>query len=314
MHMRLRLRYRDGAGVLALVCLVAGLAGCETTGPGLDSGETLFGRDAEEQPKRESWFNPRPTESAGGGGGLFDGGALFGGGGQERWTIRCFESQAPNHEALCRQLGMWMSRVQGLDGSEIRLDSSATGSVIYYGSYRKRAHNGELQFGNDFREDIALIRGLTVNRSRPFIYAMPELVDRPVEQTPTTWTVDQATGPYTLQIAVFYDTPTFNGRTRAANQYVASLRKEQYEAYVHHGDVESVVFIGNFDDDDIVQTPEGPQLGPRVQRLIARNPDEFQHVTENGHLRKYMNASGRMEPITSFLVKVPEKDELETLR
>lgn len=231
---------------------------------------------------------------------------------QPRWTIRCFESRAPNHQQICRQLAEALASTGGLDRSRVRLESGREGSVIYYGTYTKQAsRDGQWLFDDRFQRDIETIRRVTVQQATPFLYAVPELVDKEQPAGETRWSIEQASGPYTLQIATFYDTPTFTGRINAANQYVGMLRDEGFEAYVYHGDLESVVFVGNFNDNDIVQTEEGPQVGPRVRRLIDRKPEEFQYITENGHRRRVMGPTGTMELITSFLVQVPDKAALQ---
>lgn len=230
-------------------------------------------------------------------------------GDREQWTIRCLRTQVSGHEEVARQMAGMLKQVEGLDPRAVRVVSDSVGSTIYYGRYQKAPSptDGELVFPPEFQRDINRIRYLALDHVTPFFYAVPELIDRGRPSDHEEWLVTHARGKYTLQIAVFYNTPTFSQRREAAETYTQLLREEGYSAYFHHDALKSFVFVGDFGDQDVVETPRGLTFGRRVHELIERNPEQFRHITENGHLRRVRTPDGRMEPPTSYLVRVPER-------
>jgi hypothetical protein len=229
--------------------------------------------------------------------------------GGERWTIRCFRSTAPGHAETCNHLAKLLGNVQGLKSSAVRVETGAFDSTVYYGEYTKvpSPRGTGLTFPPEMERDQALIQQLTPDgRQRPFALAMPERIEVRRGDEPVQWQVSRAEGTHTLEIAVFYNTPTFNERQRAAEQYVESLRKDGFKAYYLHEPVKSRVFVGDFVKSDIIPTPDGRwQYGPRVLELINRRPEEFRYHTENGYRRKIMDDSGQMQYIPAPVVPVP---------
>jgi hypothetical protein len=224
----------------------------------------------------------------------------------DRWTIHCRDFRGPQHVQASQQLAGMLKQVEGIDPTDVRLEHKSDHSAIYYGEYVKvrSEAGGELVFSPKFQEDIALLRRLVLNRSTPFRYAMPELIVRG-KLNEGDWCITNARGKYTLQIAVFYDTPTLTGRIENANAYVQSLRADNYPAFFWHDPMRSFVFVGEFDAEDVVPTPEGPRFGPEIQRFIDRNADEFSYFTENGFYRKTPGPDGKMVPTPSMLVEIP---------
>ena len=243
------------------------------------------------------------STSTGGGGGLFGGS----GRGKETWAIRCRELRGEGHRRQADGLARMLGQVAGLDPKKVRVVSDGAGSAVYYGAYRKiESPDGRLVFPEQLGRDMDLIQRMTSTQGRPFAYATPELIGQGTSgDDPEPWLITRAKGTYTLQVAVFYDTPTFNQRKEAAAQYVKVLRDEGFVAYYWHGPRKSLVAVGDFGESDIIEAGGGKRIGPRVQQLIDRNPDEFKHVTENGFLRKMVQPDGTLAPTSSYLIKVP---------
>ncbi len=245
----------------------------------------------------------------GGGGGGF---RLFGGSDQQQelWTILCVRTTGPDHAEWAAQLADLLRQSGGLDAQKVRVESTADSSAVYYGTYRKvmSRETGDLEFPQDYRQDIARIRQLHVGGQQLFSLPTPELIEgaSPTMAGMEMWNVHHAPGPYTLQIGIFYNTPTFHQRRDAAEQYVRLLRDEGFIAYFYHEDVRSFVFVGDFDESDVEQTPEGPRFGPRVERLIAQREDEFRYVLENGHRVRHRGPAGQMNLPRSMLIRVPD--------
>ena len=234
----------------------------------------------------------------------------------EKWTIRCYYSKIPNHDYICKQLADLLKSIDGLNPDLVRVETTTAASSIYYGEYvkvpsRERDH---LVFPPKYQKDIDFIQRLTINQSLPFRFAKPELIKKPSDELAPAmadWDVRQAKGTYTLQIGVFYNTPTFQERRKAAEEYVKLLRQDGFDAYYLHQDTRSFVFVGDFEESDTIQTQNGIAFGPRVEQLIARRPEEFRHMLENLHKVKHSGPGGQMSLPPSILVPVPREGRQE---
>ncbi|MHC4442483.1 MAG: SPOR domain-containing protein [Planctomycetota bacterium] len=233
----------------------------------------------------------------------------------ERWTINCCRADAvkiPNHQLYCRALADNLKQVKGISPRDVRVVTDNSGSTIYYGNYAKVASRktGRLVFPSKFQKDIELVRRLSYKNSTPFFGAHPEPLDLQSDTTNSIWEVSNCKGKYTLQIAIFYNTPTFSKRKEAAEKYVKILRDEGYRAYFEHQIVRSHVYVGDFNESDIIRL-KGRQWkpGPSVEKFIARKPEEFKYMYINGHLFKQPGIDGKMVPPPSFLVPVPRRGQ-----
>ena len=132
----------------------------------------------------------------------------------ERWTINCLRSSAPNHVELCNGLAELLRRTNGIDPKAVRVQSDALGSTIYYGEYTRVAGaGGQLVFPAKMQQDIERIRLLTYNQTLPFGLAAPEsLGGDAAGGGEGQYNLTTARGKYSLLIAVFYNTPTFDQR------------------------------------------------------------------------------------------------------
>lgn len=228
--------------------------------------------------------------------------------GRERWTIKAFESSEPNHAQQATTLGELLKKVQGLRPESVRVVSGAESSAVYYGEYVKvgSPDSGRLVFPPEYQRDFDFIRRLTDGRSAPFKYAEPQVLQS-AEKSRGELDVSNAKGAYTLQIAVFYNTPEFSEREEAAREYVRLLREAGYSAYLRHEALRSYVFVGDFEATDVEQTPQGSRFGPRVEEFIRRNEAEFRHMTENGQIIKRVGPGGDGTAPPSYLVPVPKE-------
>lgn len=231
--------------------------------------------------------------------------------GKERWSIRALHTSAPGHEVSAQRLADELKRTPGVQPGKVRVVTDTTGSTIYYGEYVKVAasnNSSRLVFPPEYQRDIEGIRRLIINQTTPFFYAEPEMIDKPAPSARSEFDVANARGAYTLYVAVFYNTPGFDQRREAAEQYVKLLRDAGISAYYRHEEVRSYVFVGDFDYSDVIAERTGEiHYGPRVQAFINQRPQEFQHLTENGHVVRYSSGSGQMVPPQSYLVPVPRE-------
>jgi hypothetical protein len=203
-----------------------------------------------------------------------------------------------------------LRQVRQLRARDVSVETTSTGSSIYYGTYRREPskQTGRLVFPEEFQQDIELIRSLSYGRMTPFFRAAPEMIGGDVGGENRQWHISNATGPLTLLVARFYNTANFAQRIEVAEQYCQLLREEGFPAYFEHQDVRSFVYVGDFEMSDRIRVPGGMwRLGPNVEAMIARKPKEFRHITDNGHLIRRIGPDGRKIAESSYLVEV-EKD------
>jgi hypothetical protein len=237
------------------------------------------------------------------------GGGLFSRDSKEKWTIRCTRIETPDHNQAAKFLADLLRQVPGLKPQSVQVASDGTGSTIYYGQYEKVASpSGSLIFSDQYQRDFALIQSLVYRQQTPFIFAAPELLQaaEPTAAAPVEGSIATAKGTHSLLIAVFYNTPTFSQRKQTAEDYAKELRKAGYPAYYYHEPLRSFVYVGDFEQSDLIQTKDGQAVyGPRVEQFIARNPEEFKNQTENGHFFRRTLPDGTTITPPSVLVPLP---------
>ena len=233
-------------------------------------------------------------------------------GGKDLWTIRCVRLTQGEHAADAQQLATMLKQVKQLEAAQAHIKTDNEGSTVYYGQYQKvpAASGSQLVFPPAYQRDVELIRSLAYgNGVTPFFTAQPEPLapTGPASGHPE-WEIGQAKGTHSLLVAVFYNTPEFDQRREAAEQYVEALRKEGVPAYYYHEAVKSFVFLGDFNSSDLIRTRDGSMVfGPRVEAFINRRPDEFRYFTENGFQRKVPMPNGQIDSPRAQLMLLPGK-------
>jgi hypothetical protein len=237
----------------------------------------------------------------------------FGPRGQARaeYTILCLETAEPGHARHAQALADMLRAVQGLDRGAVRVDSGPNASRIYYGRYAQRTnpHSGLGEPEPRAAADRDRIRGLALGGADAYPFLLARVVPLPWQSSvPAEWELSCCPGVYTLQVAIFYDTPPgFTQRREAAEQAVALFRQRGYEAWLYHGESRSTVCVGSFDESAVLIGPDGKQRhGPAVVALQDAEED-FQYNTHNGRV-VYRNIGGHKVPEASFLIRVPESD------
>ncbi len=242
-------------------------------------------------------------ESSGGTGGLLD----LGQSGAEKWTIWCQRTEGVDHRVRANLLADQLRQMPGLKPDKVRVVEGADGTTIYYGQYVKvqSPETGRLVFPREYLEDLAMIQRTTYRGTPIFRFAKPELMEAGPSAEVAQWDLNHCKAKYTLQVGIFYNTPTFQSRKQAAEEYVKQLRQDGFAAYFRHEEARSFVFVGEFDDSDVVQTADGSfKSGPRVERLIRQREEEFRYLLENGYRIRRKMPDGQMMVAPSMLVPV----------
>ncbi len=251
----------------------------------------------------------------------------------EYWGIRCVSLRGENRFKLARFYAEALKKVEGLKPKLVRIYDEHGETRVYYGRYRMRIDRktGKPKFKPDPGKDLALIRQLSMpappGSQTPYVwpFALATLEALPGERSvPAAWELTNAKGVYSLQVAVFYDTPGFSERRYAAEQYCKLLRDNGEEAYYYHGPAMSIVCVGAFGKDAIQTVKQRDPLTGRVQfkqkivdpKMLALQR-KYPYNLENG--RKVYTVSRdprtgrkRREPNPSFPVIIPGREsELE---
>lgn len=232
-------------------------------------------------------------------------GDLFGRQQGERYTIQCLELRGPLRFQNTEEIVKVLRRAPGITPSEVSLIHDDDVSTVFYGTYIRPydKKTGQLMLSKQTKEDIRLLKELVDERGVHY-FLEAKLVPVPTPDIgPPEWDLAGADGKYSLQVAVFYNTPGFDQRKGAALEYVKDLRSRGYQAYYYHGERASMVTVGLFGDDAIVQREDGPHYNDEVKALQTKE-ETFLYNLENGR-KKYRIEDGQRIPVPSLLVHVP---------
>jgi hypothetical protein len=157
------------------------------------------------------------------------------------WTILCATIVGPDHAAQARSArAALIKQTQMRDWYVIHGEGQTT---LYYGFYRAINDPNDAKESARAQNDRHAIAGLTdpANGARLFSSVILTKLDAADPTAPAEWDLTRAQGAYSLQIAVFKDSPS---RRSTAVEAVREARAQGYEAYFYHGPTSSSVCIG----------------------------------------------------------------------
>jgi hypothetical protein len=242
----------------------------------------------------------------------------------ELWTIECNEYRGSGCKPMADTMATALKKVRELGGREIWVEHEGECSRVFCGEYKlkygtpkssgpRRSQapaEPQIQFNDDIRRDLELIRGLAIGDTYPFFSA--RAIPKPLPDVgPPEWDLRNANGVYTLNVGVTYNTPTMHNYKEAAVEWVKDLRKRGYPAYYYHDPTKprSSICVGTFGEDAFVVGHDGRKRCSDAV-LELREKEELRWNLENG-TRTYRAATGpdgshaRMAN-ESFLVKIPK--------
>lgn len=254
--------------------------------------------------------------------------------GEDVWSIRCISYTGQNRIKLADNCAEHLRNVRGLKAKLVQVFHERDESIVFYGRYQRRFNDRTSQttFTPDPDGDLALIRSLSREVQRgggremvwPFRLATMDTLPAP-SSVPPEWDLETADGVYSLQVAVFYDTQEMRKRRFAAEQYCRLLRERGEKAYVHHGQVHSIVTIGAFPREALRTFEQPDPLTGRVQ-VIRRIVDPQMLEAQKRHPHHLQNGAKtyevvhdpktherRREPHVSFAVEIPKPDPFRGL-
>jgi hypothetical protein len=209
------------------------------------------------------------------------------------WTILCWEVQGVHRLSQVEQVADALRNTDGIRARDVYVLSGSDGFVrLYYGEYFRKmnAKLNRREVPKKLTDDLTLIRSLGVNHEEAF-FRLARMTPKPLPDVGhPAWALERAEGLYTLQVAVFEPTDDFWDYKNAAAEYCAYLRRKGYEAYYHHAPASSVVSVGAFGPEAVIQSRDGRMR--YSNEVIALQEDELlRYNLVNGAAVRVKNAS-----------------------
>lgn len=237
----------------------------------------------------------------------------------EPWTILCLELRGAGSEAAVREIADVLRRTEGIEAGKVRVEAADDAARIYYGTYYRRIDPATRRrsIPERMREDLLLLKELAdPEGARYFLHARTVPTPKRDVGSPE-WDLCRADGVYTLQVATYYNDEQLHDRELAAVEKTRQLRAKGLEAYYYHGEAQSIVTVGIFGEDAVVDK-EGRvryvEIGGERQQVVHRYSDEVAalqrrpectyNLTNDGIWYNLDNNGSRV-PVRSMLVRIP---------
>ncbi len=232
------------------------------------------------------------------------------------WTILALEIQGPNGLRDAQRFAETLKSTSGIRADDVFVREDTSSARLYYGAYAwpEAKKGGRTPMPKQLHEDLALLKQLgDPNGGRYFLRAMPVRMPTANVGNPD-WALSNAKGLYTLQVGVFEPAGDFTEYKQAASEFCKLLRDQGYEAYYHHTDAASMVTVGSFGRDAIIQPPNDKKSAkPGAVAIPVYHPDIIamqqkellKYNLLNGGIQYVVKPDGTRVPILSRLVEIP---------
>jgi hypothetical protein len=239
------------------------------------------------------------------------------------WSILCMEMSGPYAHASIERVAEVLRQVPTVRADAVFIREGSEGVVrLFYGTYRvtQDEKTGRHLFPRAMDQDAAMLKELAADTGEHyFIYARKVPTPLPDVGNPE-WVLARAGGVYSLQVASFVSVDEYPNFKQAAADYCARLRSDGFEAYYWHSDDCSIVTVGSFGEDAIIEHREAVPnpIGGRASRgtyiegqryservLALQRHELFKYNYVNGHLHQFRFRDGVTSPPRSQLVRIP---------
>ena len=225
------------------------------------------------------------------------------------WTIMCMELQGPQGAQQIEQIGATLKRTPGIRAKDVFTRSETDGySRLYYGTYYRRTDpaTGKRSVPPQMQQDLEFIKGLGAE-GQQYFFRRALLVRKPFPDVGRPeWALANVDAVYSLQVAVFEPTDDFHEYKQAAADYCAELRRRGFEAYYHHGSACSMVTVGAFGEEAVINRNGNHYYSAEVLALQRR--EELKYNLLNGSPYCPIVGGKRAAPVSSLLVKIPGRE------
>ena len=222
------------------------------------------------------------------------------------WTIMCLELQGPQGMQQLEQIGETLKRTPGIRAKDVYVRDEADGYArLYYGTYHRRTdpETGRRSVPPQMQQDLEFIKGLGA-QGQQYFFRRALLMRKPFPDVGRPeWALSNVDAVYSLQVAVFEPTDDFHEYKQAAADYCAELRRQGYEAYYHHASACSMVTVGAFGEEAVIERDGRHYYSAEV--LALQRQEEFKYNLLNGAPYCPILGGKRVAPVSSLLVRVP---------
>ncbi len=231
------------------------------------------------------------------------------------WTILALELQGPTSARDAQRFAETLKSTPGIRTDDVFVREESGAARLYYGNYvwPEAKKGGRTPMPAPLRNDLAMLKQLgDPAGGRYFLRAMPVRMPTANVGNPE-WALTNAGGLYTLQVGVFEPAGDFTEYKEAAAEFCKLLREQGYEAYYHHTDAASMVTVGSFGREAIIQPANKKAAGPGAVAVPVYHPDIIamqqkellKHNLLNGGIQYVRKPGGSRVPIMSRLVEIP---------
>ena len=236
------------------------------------------------------------------------GGSFFGHKGAA-WTILCVQLAGPDKLSRIEQIAQTLKRTPGIRSQDVFVREGSDGFArLYYSTFSRRTDRktGRRSMPDRTRQDLNLLKELgTDSGQRLFLLAMLVRMPTPDVGNPE-WDLRNVNATYSLQVGVFEPTDDFGEYKRAAAEFCALLREQDYQAYYHHSMASSVVTVGAFGPEAVITRSDG--LTYYSSEVLALQREKLlQYNLLNGAILRVKNPQGGSVPVPSRLVEIPKR-------
>jgi hypothetical protein len=216
-----------------------------------------------------------------------------------------------------------LRRTRGVDADKVRVETTGDGTNIYYGTYYRRinAATGRRSIPRKMGKDLTLLKELADEQGRHFFLHARSVPQPQKDVGKPEWDLRNAGGVYTLQVAAYFNDGVMQQRKRAAAEKAAQLRAKGYEAYYYHGQSRSLVTVGTFGEDALVDKDGQVRyvdVGGERRQVATRYSDEVlelqkqpdcQYNLTNDNIWYNRDDRGKRYPVQSMLVRIPRDEQ-----
>lgn len=267
-----------------VVGLVVGLLGCTSQNPPLAPNAA-----------------PKPTAAGAGGMDL----PAFPPGAQS--TLLCNTFGGPAHIVEATRAKEYLKSLTGSD--QWYVIHGADESDLFYGFYSTDDDHAQTDESRRALGDRLKLTAMKDEQGRPmFAQVLFVPINPPDPQANPDWDVANNPGFWTLQIGVYRDSPQ---RKQAAIDTVKALRAHGVEAYYHHGDTMSFVYVGSWPREAVKeqQGASAKSKDPNQPLMVMSGPiagaENAQFQTRDG--RKMKVVMPKLEILDPALKQMAEQ-------
>lgn len=232
------------------------------------------------------------------------------------WTILALEFEGSTSSRDAQRFADTLKSTPGVRADDVFIREEGSTARLYYGSYAwpEAKKGGRTPMPAALRNDLAMLKQLgDPAGGRYFLRAMPVRLPTANVGNPD-WALTNANGLYTLQVGVFEPAGDFTEYKEAAAEFCKLLREQGHEAYYHHTDAASMVTVGSFGREALIQPADRKAAGPGAvavpvyhPNIIAMQQNELlKHNLLNGGIQYVRKPDGTRVPVMSRLVEIPK--------